>query len=692
MLTTRPTLLYPPTALAAAAPASTALRAPNPPTAQPSAGPDSGFAALLQRQAGQRALALGGRGERPPLAVAQTDRQVDRPAERLADAPRPARAAAPPQPGAAPARSAANAARPAPPATSTPETPAHRASPAQARRTALGQTLNNSLTRARSASAASPAAGLAARRAPGGAGSADSSLSATQRHPKSDAPADIRADIPTANPAANPAATPTTDNALPTPLPTPTGCLPQAAAPPATPGSGAPALGSGPRNAVMAAADGSPRPVAAPDARRAPPGAWAAPLAGAAAATQPMRDSATGLLGSAPGAMRTQADTGPRSSTAPGTSGAALPTAPAPDRLAGAPGPPLGLPAGGTAATADGLPATAADAASNPALPTVHAPQDASPDAPTDAPHSAPKNATALALAGAPAEASPAAGAVPFAATQPAGANPPPWRGRDRPPSGVGHGKAGTAHEGLEPVPLTGWAPAASTSTAPPDAERAPATRPEPASGSRSPPSADLAARQTAPDADRTGAPQPATAQGPAGWDALAALATLALPSAPAPALAGASGPPPVPVDARIDVPLHSPVFAPALGAQISLFAQDGVQTARLLLNPPEMGPVAVQIVIDGNAARVDFQADRAATRDVIEASLPALASALQDAGLTLAGGGVSQQPPRQPPPAPPAPPAPALAPISQNPAERASGVAQAGRPLRSRGVVDLVA
>jgi flagellar hook-length control protein FliK len=100
--------------------------------------------------------------------------------------------------------------------------------------------------------------------------------------------------------------------------------------------------------------------------------------------------------------------------------------------------------------------------------------------------------------------------------------------------------------------------------------------------------------------------------------------------------------------EARIPVPLDSPAFAPALGSQISLFAREGVQTARLQLNPAEMGPISVQIALDGNAARVDFQADLAGTREVIEASLPALAGALQDAGLTLAGGGVFQQSPGQ--------------------------------------------
>ena len=90
-------------------------------------------------------------------------------------------------------------------------------------------------------------------------------------------------------------------------------------------------------------------------------------------------------------------------------------------------------------------------------------------------------------------------------------------------------------------------------------------------------------------------------------------------------------------------VPLESPEFAQAFGLEISTLARDGIQQAELHLNPAEMGPVSVQIALDGEKARIDFGAQAAATRAVIEASLPELAAALRDAGLTLAGGGVSQ-------------------------------------------------
>ncbi len=92
-----------------------------------------------------------------------------------------------------------------------------------------------------------------------------------------------------------------------------------------------------------------------------------------------------------------------------------------------------------------------------------------------------------------------------------------------------------------------------------------------------------------------------------------------------------------------LPAPLYSPEFAQVLGAQVSLLARDGVQQAELRLHPAEMGPISVQIKIDGKEARVDFSAGTAATREVIERGLPELASALREQGLTLAGGGVFQ-------------------------------------------------
>lgn len=98
------------------------------------------------------------------------------------------------------------------------------------------------------------------------------------------------------------------------------------------------------------------------------------------------------------------------------------------------------------------------------------------------------------------------------------------------------------------------------------------------------------------------------------------------------------------PLQAAVQAPLHGSAFAPELGARVSLLAVEGVQRAELQLNPAEMGPVSVQITVDGSQAQVSFHAAQADTRAALEQSLPDLAAALQGQGLTLSGGGVFQQ------------------------------------------------
>jgi flagellar hook-length control protein FliK len=124
-------------------------------------------------------------------------------------------------------------------------------------------------------------------------------------------------------------------------------------------------------------------------------------------------------------------------------------------------------------------------------------------------------------------------------------------------------------------------------------------------------------------------------------------FAPLPLHAAAASSAVGQSvGAPALPI---IAAPVASPDFAPALAAQVSVLARDGVQQAELRLNPAEMGPISVRIELDagGTTASVHFAADVAATRSAIEAGLPELAGALREAGLTLVGGGVGEQAPR---------------------------------------------
>lgn len=100
-----------------------------------------------------------------------------------------------------------------------------------------------------------------------------------------------------------------------------------------------------------------------------------------------------------------------------------------------------------------------------------------------------------------------------------------------------------------------------------------------------------------------------------------------------------------------LSTPLDSPQFPKALTDQLKLWlsgeATQGPMTAELRLNPAEMGPIHIRIALEGQTAQVDFAAAALETRQAIEASLPMLSSVLEEAGLSLSGGGVSDQSPQ---------------------------------------------
>jgi flagellar hook-length control protein FliK len=98
----------------------------------------------------------------------------------------------------------------------------------------------------------------------------------------------------------------------------------------------------------------------------------------------------------------------------------------------------------------------------------------------------------------------------------------------------------------------------------------------------------------------------------------------------------------PAAVDTSVFQDVRRPEFAPVFSARIATLVQEGVEQARVHLNPVDMGPVALQLSVDGLQVRVDMTADVAATRQLLEQALPTLAGTLREAGFTLTGAGVS--------------------------------------------------
>ncbi|WP_284617094.1 flagellar hook-length control protein FliK [Aquabacterium humicola] len=458
--------------------------------------------------------------------------------------------------------------------------------------------------------------------------------------------------------------------ALPAPLPAidpdisrAAGLLPAPATPIATDApDGDPATATLPPAGAVPASPTSARAGApAPAVATAPPVATAPAVAARAAeriaaAARPLPDAATpkalpAPIDPLPGApAHDAASAEPAAPVAVRPSTTAEPTAPAPTDLstqtvepraataavaAGADPAPTALPPGAEAASAAQAPVPAVLAAPVPATPPAAT-------APTSAAEAAPSTA-ALAATSPPARPLPAGiGAVRAAepsAAAPGGATTRPGRSADD--------RAG------EPAATRGPSRASRTDAA---TERFTAD----ATGRNPGDVAPLAGRGAAQDgrdgaggSDRFAAAASTPAAGPAPAASPAALPRFAdqLQSLLAPAPATPASPAPSFADAptyTLPTSPQSPEFAPAMGAQISLMAKEGVQQARIELNPLDLGPVLVQISLDGNAARVDFHAEVASTRQAIESSLPTLAGSLRDAGMTLAGGGVFQQPQQQ--------------------------------------------
>jgi flagellar hook-length control protein FliK len=162
-------------------------------------------------------------------------------------------------------------------------------------------------------------------------------------------------------------------------------------------------------------------------------------------------------------------------------------------------------------------------------------------------------------------------------------------------------------------------------------------------------PTADAAAATAVAERLREGAPGVTGVTGATGAAAGGAspLAALAAASGTTAVVHAASNVTAGVVEGRLSAAPGQAGFAPELGAQLTLFVREGVQMARLQLHPAELGPVLVQIQLDGQAAQVHLAAENPFTRDKLGEALPVLAGSLREAGLTLSGGGVFEQPRR---------------------------------------------
>jgi flagellar hook-length control protein FliK len=176
------------------------------------------------------------------------------------------------------------------------------------------------------------------------------------------------------------------------------------------------------------------------------------------------------------------------------------------------------------------------------------------------------------------------------------------------------------------------------------EASRATLSGPSPSGVAGSAATSGTAAASEALQAAKASAPRPGTGEnGPSqvvlnhlATGAASASATVAASASPQATAAAAVS------DTFIAQDVRRPEFVPVFSARIATLVQEGIEQARVHLNPLDMGPVSLQLSLDGLQVRVDMTAEVAATRQVLEQALPSLAGALREAGFTLSGGGVA--------------------------------------------------
>lgn len=134
--------------------------------------------------------------------------------------------------------------------------------------------------------------------------------------------------------------------------------------------------------------------------------------------------------------------------------------------------------------------------------------------------------------------------------------------------------------------------------------------------------------------------------------DGAAATARIVAPTTTRPTMHDGDLPPP----ATAKVPVGHPRWAEAVGHEVRLLIDRGLQTATLRLSPERLGPLEVRIEVADDRAQVWFGATHADTRAALTDAMPRLREMFESAGLQLTDAGVHREAPRDPQSLPTAP------------------------------------
>lgn len=93
-----------------------------------------------------------------------------------------------------------------------------------------------------------------------------------------------------------------------------------------------------------------------------------------------------------------------------------------------------------------------------------------------------------------------------------------------------------------------------------------------------------------------------------------------------------------------IDAPVQQAKWGDNLAGRVAWMLMNNQHSARISLNPPELGPIEIKINLHNDQASVNFYAHNSAVRDAIEEAFPRLRDMLNENGFNLSQSSVSDQ------------------------------------------------
>ena len=94
----------------------------------------------------------------------------------------------------------------------------------------------------------------------------------------------------------------------------------------------------------------------------------------------------------------------------------------------------------------------------------------------------------------------------------------------------------------------------------------------------------------------------------------------------------------------QVHANVESAGFAQGLSEKVSWMVGNGINSAKLQVNPPQLGPIELSISVNGDHAQVSMVTHSAVARDALESSSPALKDLLGSQGFGQVSVDISQR------------------------------------------------